>query len=126
MARTSVYDLKKILDDTQLEYSELTAFINSANVFVTSQLTGKGLSDGVLEEIEKWVAAHMISSTRERMAKEEGAGGAYIKYAGNWGEGLKSTFYGQMAVELDSSETLLALTEGKKTATSRAIESFDD
>jgi hypothetical protein len=126
MARTNVNDLKQILDETSLGYSILSAYINSANVFVTAALTGKGLSDAVLTEIEKWMAAHMITVTRERVAKEEGAGGAYIKYAGEWGAGLASTSYGQMAINLDTSNTLQAMSDGKRTATSRAIISFDD
>ena len=126
MARTTVDDVKNILDDTGLSDAILLAFVNSANVFVTATLTGKSLSDAVMEEIEKWIAAHMVTITRERVAKKEGAGGAFIEYAGEWGRGLASTSYGQMAINLDTSETLQALADGKRTATSRAIISFDD
>ena len=126
MARTNIEDVKNILDETTLSDVILTAYVNSANVFVTAALTGKGLSDAVMEEIEKWIAAHMVTITRERVAREEGAGGAFIKYAGVWGAGLASTSYGQMAINLDTSNTLQALSEGKRTATSRAIISFDD
>lgn len=126
MARTNIEDVKNILDETTLSDDILTAYVNSANVFVTAALTGKGLGDAVMEEIEKWIAAHMITITRERVAREEGAGGAYIKYAGEWGAGLASTSYGQMAINLDTSNTLQALSEGKRIATSRAIISFDN
>ena len=126
MARTTVDDVKNILDDTGLSDAILLAFVNSANVFVTATLTGKSLSDAVMEEIEKWIAAHMVTITRERVTKKEGAGGAFIEYAGQWGRGLASTSYGQMAINLDTSETLQALADGKRTATSRAIISFDD
>jgi len=126
MARTNVNDLKKILDDSALAYSTLSAYIDSANVFVTATLTGQSLSTALLTEIEKWIAAHMVTITRERVAKKEGAGGAFIEYAGEWGRGLASTSYGQMAINLDTSETLQALADGKRTATSRAIISFDD
>ena len=126
MARTNVNDLKKILDDSALAYSTLSAYIDSANVFVTATLTGQSLSTALLTEIEKWIAAHMVTITRERVAKKEGAGGAFIEYAGEWGRGLASTSYGQMAINLDTSETLQALADGKRTATSRAIISFDN
>jgi len=126
MARVEAADVRAILDDTALTGNQITVYITSANVFVTDALTGKGLSDDVLKEIERWMTAHMITVTRERMAKEEGAGGAYIKYAGEWGAGLASSSYGQMAINLDTSNTLLALSEGKRTATSRAVVSFDD
>jgi GTPase involved in cell partitioning and DNA repair len=126
MARTTVDDVKNILDDTSLTDGIITAYIDDANVFVTAHLTGEGLSDSVLEKIEKWITAHMITVTRERMAAKEGAGGAEITYTGKWGEGMKSTPYGQMAIELDTSDTLLDMTEGKKESSSRAVESFED
>jgi hypothetical protein len=126
MARTTVDEVKNILDDTSLGDAIITAYIDDANVYVTDVLTGKGLSTDMMTKIEKWLTAHMITITRERIAKEEGAGGAYIKYAGEWGAGLSSSPYGQMAINLDSSNTLLALAEGKRTATSRAVVSFDD
>ena len=126
MARTTVDDVKNILDNTGLTDAVITAFINDANIFVTAHLTGEGLDDDELESIEKWIAAHMITITRERMAAKEGAGGAEITYIGKWGEGLMSTPYGQMAIELDTSDTLLKLAQGKKEASSRAVESFED
>ena len=79
-------------------------------------LGGTSLSDSILAEIEKWIAGHMVTVTQDRLSKEAGAGGAYIKYAGVWGEELSSTQYGQMALALDSSNTLRNLKEGKKQA----------
>jgi hypothetical protein len=125
MARTTIADVKYILDDTDLTDATITSFINGANVFVTATLTGKSLTDELLAEIERWVTAHMIASTVERMALKEGAGGAEITYTGKWGEGLASTPYGQMAINLDTSNTLMSIKEGKRTATSRAITSFE-
>lgn len=123
MARTNVADVKNIID-TALTDPIIEAYVNSANVFVTSVLDGKGLSDAVMEEIEKWITAHMIASTRERMGKEEEAGGARIEYLGKYGEGLSSTPYGQMAIQLDTSGTLSSDLEAKKTAWSVAVTSF--
>jgi hypothetical protein len=124
MARTNVDDLKNIID-TDLSDPILEAYINSANVFVTGVLDDKGLSDAIMEEIEKWVAAHMIASTRERMGKEEEAGGARIEYLGKYGEGLASTPYGQMAIQLDTTGTLSSDLQGKKLAWSKAVTSFE-
>ena len=126
MGRTTISDVKDILDNTGLSDSVIGAYVSDANVFVTAHLTGEGLSDAIMKLIEKWICGHMITMTRERVGKEEGAGGAYIKYIGSWGQGLMSTSYGQMAVELDSSDTLLKLAQGKKEASIRAVESFDD
>jgi hypothetical protein len=111
--------------ETTLESYVVERYINSASVMIDSNLTNKGLSDALLVEIEMWLSAHLIAATRERMAKDEGAGGAYIKYAGAWGEGLTSTPYGQPAMSLDSSGTLSSLSKGRNQASTRAIPQFE-
>lgn len=121
MARVVVADVVAILDDTTLGDPIIETFIGSANVFVTEQLTGKGLSDDTLKEIERWIAAHMIAYTRERQIKKAGAGGAEVEYTGNWGLGLLGTSYGQMAVMLDTSKTLEGIAQGKLAAWSKAV-----
>ena len=116
MARTTEEDVLAILSaDTVLDYGVIDPYIESANVFVTDILDGV-LTDETLTEIEKWLAAHMASVTRERLSKEAGAGGAYIKYAGTWGEELGSTQYGQMVLMLDTSNTLRNLSKGNRAA----------
>ena len=123
--RTTIDAVTNILDDTALDSNVIEDYINSANVFVTAALGAKGLSDALLAEIEMWMAAHMISVTRERVYKEAGAGGAYVKYAGAWGEGLLGSTYGQMAVSLDISGTLVNIAKGKSNAWVHAIPNFD-
>jgi hypothetical protein len=59
------------------------------------------------------------------LSKEEGAGGAYIKFAGDWGRGLDGTSHGQMAVMLDTTGTLAALVQRKGRAYLKAIPNFD-
>ena len=112
--RTNVTDVKNILDNTTLSDPIITGYIDSANVFVTEYLEPTTLSAIMLEEIEKWLSAHLISFTRERMAASEEAGGAKIKYIGVFGKGLDSTPYGQTAIMLDDTGTLLELSAGKK------------
>jgi len=123
--RTTIDDVINILDDTDLDEDVIEDYINSANVFVTAALGAKGLSDALLAEIEMWMSAHMIVSTRERQSKKEQAGTAMIEWAGKWGEGLLGTTYGQMAVTLDSSGTLNAIAKGKSFAWMKAIPNFD-
>ena len=109
--RTTEEKLKKIIE-TDLESNEINSYIEGANTMINSTLVGKGLGASLLAEIERWVAAHMIASTRERQSKKEEAGGAKIEYSGKWGVGLSSTSYGQMAISLDASRTLQALASG--------------
>lgn len=123
--RTTTDLVTNILDETTLDEDVIEAYINSANVFVTAQLGNKGLSDDLLANIEMWLAAHMIVVTRERAIKEAGAGGAYVKYAGEWGEGLLGSTYGQMAVNLDTSGTLINLAKQKSSAWSKAVPNFN-
>ena len=89
--------------------SEIQAYITDANVLVNDLLTNSGLSTGLLKAIEKWLTAHMIASTRMRMAAREGAGGASITYTGTFGEGLKSTPYGQHVIALDTTGAFASL-----------------
>ncbi len=122
--RTTIDLVTDILDDTELTDDQVESFINSANVFVTASLAGKGLSEALLAEIERWMSAHMIASTRERTSVREAAGSASIEYTGKWGEGLLGTSYGQTAIAMDTSGTLLAMAKGKLSARITAITSF--
>ena len=106
--------------DTTLTEDIVLPYINSANVFVTDLLTGE-LTDETLAEIEKWLAAHMATVTRERLSKEVGAGGAFIKYAGTWGEELTSTQFGQMVLMLDTTNAIRNLSKGKRSAWTVAV-----
>lgn len=115
----------KVLISTELTDTEITAFIDSASAFYDANLSSAGLSEALQDQITKWMTAHMIATTRERVAIEEGAGGASIKYSGTFGEGLKSTSYGQMCITLDSSGTLLAIANGKKLVYVYTIPAFD-
>lgn len=122
MARVIPDEIKLILSDTELTDPALTAFITSASNLVDEMLVGY-LSDTMLTEVEKWLAAHMITSTVERMATREGAGGAEIFYTGTYGQNLTSTPYGQMVLSLDPTGRMATL--GGKSAKLIAIPNFD-
>jgi len=101
--------------DTTLTTVTILPYITSANAFVTDLLESEHTAT-ILKEIEKWLAAHMATVTRERLIKKAGAGGAEIEYAGWWSEELSSTQFGQMVLMLDSSNTLRNLKKGMKQA----------
>jgi predicted double-glycine peptidase len=111
MARVTAAEVKEIINSSLTEL-QVVPYITSANVYVTDRLGASTLSAATLKEIERWFTAHMIAITRERVAKSEEAGGARIEYIGQFGEGLKSTPYGQMCISLDT--TGLLAQEGKK------------
>jgi len=123
--RTNATDVKAIID-TQLTITEVTVFINTANLIVTTNLGSKSLSVATLTEIEKWVSAHLIAITKTRQALKKKVGDAedtYTTYS-PLVLGIRSTTYGQTALILDSSGTLGSM--GLKAVTIEAIPSFDD
>lgn len=113
MGRVTATEVKAILDDSALSDPIVDTYILGANALVTENLAGTSMSADLLKEIERWVAAHLISVTRERQAKKEGAGGASIEYTGEWGTGLSGSSYGQMAMTLDYTGTLSSLDKKK-------------
>lgn len=124
--RVTQEDVLAVMDST-LTGEQVLPYINSANVWTTSMAEIIPLDEeeakdaSILFEIERWMSAHMISMTKERVSKEEGASGAYIKYAGDWGQGLKQTPYGQMVINYDSTGTLASLANGKSSASTYAV-----
>jgi hypothetical protein len=121
MPRTTAAKVIEIME-TDLTEVQVGPYVTSANIMVTSALGDSGLGTDLLAEIERWVAAHAIASSRERQAVDEKAGPAAVKYAGQYGANLASTSYGQMAMVLDTTGTLAGL--GGRTASIRAVESF--
>jgi hypothetical protein len=120
--RVTANEVKEIIE-TELSNTIIEAYITGANQLVTEVLGTTSLGTDLLKEIERWLSAHMMAISRERQAMEEGAGGAYIKYSGSYGEALKSTSYGQMVLALDTTGTFASLSG--KSARIFAIESFD-
>lgn len=101
MSRVTADDIRNIMPETTLEDGVIEVYAASAHIYIDSFLLGK-YEEEMLKEIERWMTAHMIAMTQERTSKEEGAGGAYIKYAGDWSTGLLGTSYGQMVYSLDT------------------------
>ncbi len=116
--RTTAAKVKEIIE-TDLEDAIVDAYIKGATELVSATLSGKGLGADLLEEIERWVAAHLMAATRERQAIREEAGGAKVQYQGEFSTGLNLTSYGQIAIALDTSGGLAAL--GVKRVTIKAV-----
>ncbi len=112
----------KVLISTNLTDATIESLIDEAS----DMLTAWGLTPTA--QLEKWLTAHLISSVKERLTMEEKLGEAQVKYigayAGQFGEGLRSTHYGQMLITLDTSGMLAKI--GKKAVYIKAIESFDE
>lgn len=128
MGRVTGAEVKEILT-TDLTNAQVETFITGANLFVTAQLGSKGLSDATLKEIERYVTAHYISNLGGRdegvagAIASEGAGSANRTYRtldpARFGL-LSTTPYGQTAIQLDSSKTLIKI--GRKTFSIKSID----
>lgn len=125
MARVTASEVQAIMEDTVAE-ATIDAFISGATLLLDEVFEDEtDLDDDLIVEIERWLTAHMITSTYARMAEKEGAGGASIKYTGQWGKYLDSTPYGQMALSLDPTGKLAAAT-ARRAVTIEAVTSFED
>jgi len=107
----------RLLFDSSITTSDksIQSFIDTATTLVTNAYAKANVTVDITvqEEVEKYVAAHLLASLRERMAQKEGAGGAEITYMGISGKGFDSTPYGQMALVIDTTGILRTL-EGKR------------
>lgn len=108
MARTDADKVRWILE-TDLETVDIDAYIEGATALIDREFENKGVSETLLENIERWLTAHMIAATRERQAIEQKAGPAEQKFTDVYHRGLDSTSYGQMAMALDPTGTLFDL-----------------
>ena len=99
--RVSGEEVKEILD-TALSADALTPFISAANAWMDGVgMAQKGLSEPLLKEIERWLAAHFACARDPRLASEK-IGDATDKYL-NPGGGSPYLDY---AMKLDASGTL--------------------
>ena len=93
-------------------------FIDTANTltdYVSSQDSDSVLTAALLKQIELYLAAHFYSH-RDQLFSEKKSMDASAVFQGETAMGLRSTQYGQAAVDLDVSGTLAKLGKGKKLA----------
>ena len=111
------------MEATALTDIQIDVFIGIANRMVTERLGSEGLSADLLKDIESFLTAHLIAIGKERQAIDERIDNIQASYQGVFGEGLKSTTYGQMVLTLDT--TGLFAKAGKTAATIRSIYQVD-
>jgi hypothetical protein len=101
--RVTAAELEEIIDvDSSITTTQQDVFITQANLIVNDLLLTCGYSAAHLKEIERLLAAHLISAL-QRQASSEKVGDASITYQGNaTGLNLDATLYGQNAKMLDT------------------------
>ncbi len=100
MARITGDQVKEIIE-TEYTGDQLEPFIIAANHIVNSYLSGQGLGESLLAEIERWLAAHLIASSIDPREQETRIGTVQVNVEGVTGMGLKFSRYGQQAMILD-------------------------
>lgn len=110
-----------ILPDTELSDGVIQAFITSAERYLVSTSVSASVDATTVEELTKWLAAHFITSTVERLAISEKAGPTEQKFANVYSKNLSSTPYGQTAITLDYSGILNQISQGKRNIVFLAI-----
>jgi hypothetical protein len=108
-ARVTASAVKEVIE-TELTDAEVNACINTANVLIQGRsrmLTE--LSDDTLTQIELWLAAHFVSVRDPRVAQET-VDDTTIRYELPKAGSLTESTYGQVAVALDTTLSLVGST----------------
>lgn len=124
MACVTSDEVLEIMNGCTLTGDQIDPYIVVAHTYVDLVFANDSTTTAATKkEIERWYAAHLIASIRDRITTEEKVGEAAIKYAGKFGEGLSSTPYGQMVLQLDTTGKIAL--SGKKGASIHAVTSFE-
>lgn len=110
----SPIEVMTIIPETELDFMAIQAFIDTADVFLTTCGVTDDSESALNEQLVLWMTAHLIVSTVERQAILEKAGSVEQRFANIYGRNLYSTSYGQMVVQLDVSGILRKLAAERK------------
>ena len=131
MARVTANGVRTIIPGTTLGDDAINIFINAAGLIIDGVFENATTvpSDAILREIERFYAAHLISSTNFRLSAREKLGdaeieyGQKVEYVGEGYDRLAATPYGQQCLALDSTGQMNKV--GKRAVKIFAIPSFE-
>jgi len=109
----------KAIFPTTLDETSLTAFIETGTILFNEIFADVDYSDDRSRAIALFLISHLASVASPRVESERMTDYSY-KVMGKTGEGLRSTFYGQNALLLDTNGTLESL--GKQRAKMSAFD----
>ncbi len=125
MPRVTAEEVKEIMDNCPLSDTIVETYIDIASAYINKVFdlepdddSSGTFTDGY-EELERWLTAHMIATTRFRQVSQETIETATVKYTGYWSKGLESTSYGQMVLMLDTEGKIAGA--GKRAASIYAV-----
>jgi len=112
------------MDNCSVSDTIVSRYITVASALVTQIFEDDDeMTDTLLEAVEQWFTAHMLSVSLHRTTSKEKVGDVSVEYTGQFRENLASTPYGQMVMQLDFTGKMANI--GKKGASIHAIKSFD-
>lgn len=110
MARVTGAEVKEIFE-TDLAATAVDKFIVAPNLLITQLASASAsfaaLGVAMLKQIELYLSAHFVSAWDQRLTKQK-FGDSSADFQVNLGDDLKSTVYGQLALSLDTTGTLLS------------------
>ena len=114
-----VADVKELLSvSSDISDADITSIIVTANILVERiAVADSTVPAATLTDIERWLAAHFVDVARQRQGKSEAIDGSSQSIGGQYGKGLDFTPYGQMAILLDTTDTLANLSVTASAAT---------
>jgi len=103
---------------SKVTISMIEQCITTANAITDNTLSGQGLTEPILEQIELYLAAHFCSLKEPQIYEEEWGGRDSIAKEKRAkclvGVGLNATWFGQQAIMLDTSGTLAEMSQQNK------------
>jgi hypothetical protein len=124
MARVTWTEVNLIMEEDQPE-DVVNASIIGANAFITAAVgTDTVLTDVMKKELERYMCAHLLTSTVGRQFIEAGGGPApKIRYVNQYGQNLRSTSYGQAVLTMDVTGKIAAFSDRTRSRV-RAVPMF--
>lgn len=104
-------DVEKVV---KTNLSSIQYQVDAAELLVNEDLKDSGLSDARLEQIAVYLAAHLVALSDSGLrVKSLDLDGVRRTYFGESGQGLQSTHYGQIAMDMDPTGSLRDLNKPK-------------
>lgn len=120
--RVEPSEVKDIIATDVSELVIKNIMIPAASNFVDVHLASAGHSDLTLKHIELYLAAHLVALSEEKGGIiEDEYGDSRTRFADIFSDGFRSTRFGQMAINLDTSGALASKGSAKMKAEFRVV-----
>lgn len=110
VARVSADEVKEVVSTSLSDDVVLATAVDTAHLYVEEHLLTAGHSASILKKIEQFLAAHVLCLIEERGGLKGAKLGDSSEFLSDvYSDGFRSTRFGQLAIALDTSGTLVRL-----------------